>query len=627
MVPVDIESPPAKALSEEFGHVSPGAQELTVEADMPSTAMVHSLHSTAAGSSRRCQVIPGPVTVKFIVVAEACERFCFYSLRAVLTIFMVDKLHISENVAVSAFLAFSSLAYISPVIGGAIADLYWGRFRTIAVSCAVYLAGMLLLGFTSLSAVMWGTVCGLLLIALGTGGVKANVAVYGAQQLRGGDEADEADGEQDEAAAAEREAETAKYFSVFYFAVNTGSITSYIIAPAARTNLGFAAVFFICASMLLAATVTFVLPRKRYIDVQPGGSALATVWRVYKDAAAAHGGWCSACARGVARPCAKCCCRRCRGDEAHHALAQPSPAYGATPGQDSPQLQSRLRSSSEHDTSGSDTAPSPLALTGRNSRPSSRGASYDEVPSDSRASPFVHPHGTHWLDAARSSNSEEAVAGAKALWRLSPMLLALCMFWACFDQQGSSWVLQAKHMDLHGLHPDNVGLLNPLLVMLYIPLLTAWVFPATDRALQRLGLGRLTALRKMAVGMWITGLSFIAAAMVQGAMDASDTPISAVALLPQYCLITLSEVLVSTTGLEWMYTQAPPALRGSVMAMWYLTTALGDSLAGGIYSGAENLPKQALFWLFAIATCVAAAAFMWLAKLYVPANWKKPASR
>ncbi len=47
----------------------------------------------------------------------------------------------------------------------------------------------------------------------------------------------------------------------------------------------------------------------------------------------------------------------------------------------------------------------------------------------------------------RACLSVVLAADVKAVWSLMPVLLALPLFWALFDQQGSSWILQAKKMN------------------------------------------------------------------------------------------------------------------------------------------------------------------------------------
>src|SRR5262249_46449402 len=150
--------------------------------------------------------------------------------------------------------------------------------------------------------------------------------------------------------------------------------------------------------------------------------------------------------------------------------------------------------------------------------------------------------------------------------KIISVFFLISVFWALFDQHSSTWIQQATAMDLHlwagrdsflgvpnlVLKPSQVPALNPLMVMLLIPLMNG-VYHLCDR----LGL-KSTALRRITVGMWITASSFVATALLQQTIDRS--PAQSVWIgwqLIQFLLVTTGEVMVSITGLEFAYTQAP----------------------------------------------------------------------
>lgn len=111
---------------------------------------------------------------------------------------------------------------------------------------------------------------------------------------------------------------------------------------------------------------------------------------------------------------------------------------------------------------------------------------------------------------------------------------------------------------------------NPLLVMILIPLNNLVFFPA----LRKLGVEP-TPLRRMGLGLAIAGSSFIAVAVMQQVMDGGQKLSVLWQLLP-YALLTLGEVLVSATGLEFAYSQAPARMKGVLMAFWSLATTIGN---------------------------------------------------
>uniref|UniRef100_A0A8C5S5E1 Uncharacterized protein n=1 Tax=Laticauda laticaudata TaxID=8630 RepID=A0A8C5S5E1_LATLA len=70
-----------------------------------------------------------PLSIAFIVVNEFCERFSYYGMKAVLSLYFLYFLHWDETTSTSVYHAFSSLCYFSPVIGAFIADSWLGKYK------------------------------------------------------------------------------------------------------------------------------------------------------------------------------------------------------------------------------------------------------------------------------------------------------------------------------------------------------------------------------------------------------------------------------------------------------------------------------------------------------------------
>jgi proton-dependent oligopeptide transporter, POT family len=92
--------------------------------------------------------------------------------------------------------------------------------------------------------------------------------------------------------------------------------------------------------------------------------------------------------------------------------------------------------------------------------------------------------------------------------------------------------------------------------------------------LNRLGY-ELTALRRITAGIAFSGLAWIVVGAMQLVLDGGHAFSITWQVLP-YALLTLGEVLVSTTGLEFAYSQAPPAMKGVLMAFWSLAVTVGN---------------------------------------------------
>ena len=175
--------------------------------------------------------------------------------------------------------------------------------------------------------------------------------------------------------------------------------------------------------------------------------------------------------------------------------------------------------------------------------------------------------------------------GLAALGRLSIVYLFVAVFWALFDQTGSSWVLQARHMDRmvggYELLPAQIQAANPLLVMLLIPVFSYRVYPAIDRYFP------LTPLRKIAMGLFVTAAAFAIPTLVQLAIDNGGTPFIGWQLLA-YVVLTAGEVMVSITCLEFSYTQAPRAMKSFVMAFFMLSISLGNLFTSAVNFFIQN---------------------------------------
>jgi POT family proton-dependent oligopeptide transporter len=127
----------------------------------------------------------------------------------------------------------------------------------------------------------------------------------------------------------------------------------------------------------------------------------------------------------------------------------------------------------------------------------------------------------------------------------------------------------------------------------------------------------------MTAGMFLTVLSFVAAALVQLRIDAGH-PTGLLWQFPQYLLLTAGEVLVSVTGLEFSYTQAPRSMRSTIMSIWFLTIALGNLLTFLVQF--VRLSGTAYFAFFALLMLAAAFGFRIMARRYPGAGGLPPAT-
>jgi len=165
------------------------------------------------------------------------------------------------------------------------------------------------------------------------------------------------------------------------------------------------------------------------------------------------------------------------------------------------------------------------------------------------------------------------------LLKLSVIFIFVAVFWALFEQTGSSWVQQAADMDRRWLGitwlPSQIQALNPVFILLFVPIFTLWLYPALNR------LFKLTAMRKIAIGLFVMVLGFGLVAYAQGLIDQGQTP-SIGWQVVAYALLTASEVFVSITCLEFAYTQSPRTMKSVVLALFLMSVSLGNFFTAGV---------------------------------------------
>ncbi|XP_075533398.1 peptide transporter family 1-like isoform X8 [Dermacentor variabilis] len=135
---------------------------------------------------------PYPKAVFFIIGNEFCERFSYYGMRTILTLFLINVLMFEEHTAKSVYHGFVMACYFSPVLGAMLADSYLGKFRTIFYISIVYAVGNITLAVSAVPALVghtWIPMIGLAVIAFGTGGIKPCVSAFGGDQFMPGQHA------------------------------------------------------------------------------------------------------------------------------------------------------------------------------------------------------------------------------------------------------------------------------------------------------------------------------------------------------------------------------------------------------------------------------------------------------
>jgi POT family proton-dependent oligopeptide transporter len=124
-------------------------------------------------------------------------------------------------------------------------------------------------------------------------------------------------------------------------------------------------------------------------------------------------------------------------------------------------------------------------------------------------------------------------------------------------------------------------------------------------------------LQKMTVGMFLAAGAFTAAALLQTRIEASGVgQVHGMWQVIQYLVMTTSEVLVSVTGLEFAYTQAPRAMKSTIMGFWLLCVTAGNVLVAFLAPMEQILDMSEIFWVYTGLMAAAALVFAVLARFY-----------
>lgn len=163
--------------------------------------------------------------------------------------------------------------------------------------------------------------------------------------------------------------------------------------------------------------------------------------------------------------------------------------------------------------------------------------------------------------------------GLLTLLKIAPLYLFVAVFWALFDQTGSTWIFQAQDMDRnflgHEWLPSQIQSINSVFVLTFIPLFAYVLYPLVGRA------WHMSPLRKIGIGLFIMVGAFALVAVIQQWIDAGQRPNIGWQILA-YALLTASEIMVSIVALEFAYTQAPKTMKSLVMCFYLGAVGLGN---------------------------------------------------
>lgn len=521
---------------------------------------------------RTCGKIPWMIyTIGFI---ELCERFAYYGTTAVFVNFISYPLPPNSNAgagyaggadeqsgalglgqqASTGLTLFNSFwSFLMPIVGGYVADAFFGRFRTIHYAIWIAMVGHIIIIVSAIPSVIQnpnGAVgafaVGLIFFGIGVGFFKCNVSPLVAEQYEAHHPRQYVQTlPSGERVIVDPTMTLSRIYMRFYLMINVGALVGQLTMVFAEHWVGFWLSFTLPTIMFLFCPLVMFLCNKRYVKRPPTesvlGKAIALVRLALKDS------W----------------------------------------------------------------SLNPVTFKRNVSQPDF----WEKVkPSNVTNKPKWMTFDDAWVDEVRR--------GLKAC----AVFCWMPIFWMAYSQQSNNMVNQAATLRTDGVPNDVINNLNPLALIIFIPIVDKFVYPA----LAKMGL-RFTPVKKIAMGFLMGTLSMITAALIQHFIyqqspcgyNASDLSsggcvselgypnISVWVQTPAYILVAFSEIFSSITCLEYAFTKAPKNMRSIVVGVFFFANAFSSALSQAFVSLATD---PLLVWLYTTVAVISAAgglSFWW----------------
>lgn len=226
------------------------------------------------------------------------------------------------------------------------------------------------------------------------------------------------------------------------------------------------------------------------------------------------------------------------------------------------------------------------------------------------------------MDAARPVYGDQFIEELKRALVACRVFCFYPVYWLLYGQMSSNFVSMAGTMETHGVPNDLLFNLNPISIILFIPVMEKGVYPLLRKMkipfkpITRIAFGFILAAASMAYAAGIQKLVYDAAPCYDAPLECAASNDGSipnrvhVALqVPAYVLIGLSEIFASITGLEYAFTKAPPSMKSLVMALFLLQNAFGSAIGIALSPTSKN-PNMVIFYsCLAGATVIAGVAF------------------
>lgn len=525
-----------------------------------------------------------PFSAFLVAIVELAERFTYYGLTGCFQNYIqrppkatsVDgpgyhgdgpggvgtnsDVSSNQNLATGITTFFTFWCYVTPIPMAMLADMKLGKYNTICLSSGIYVIGLLVLFVTSLpqyrnenNAGLGGLIASMIIIGVGTGGIKSNVSTLIAEQYTGTKAyiRTEKNGER---VIVDPSTTIQFIYLMFYWAINIGALSGFATTALERT-VDFWPAFLLPFAFFAVAIVTLIFGRKKYIVRKAEGSpipwATKIVWMGFVN------GLKSEKDRFVSP----------KEDEAYREIPIPK---------------SKI-----------------IEIVNKYVykcftwwRPFAERFTLDIAKPSVRAHLGMPP--VPWTDLFVEEVAR-AVDAAK-------VFVFFPIYWICYSQITNNLTSQAADADNHALYNDFLQNLDPVTIVIFVPIFESLVYPT----LRRLGL-QLLPITRITFGFFLAAVSMGYTAGFQKliystgpcfqypqedkCVDVYGRPsgprhekgelfndVHVAIQTPSWFFMGISEILASATGNEFAFKYAPASMKSFVMSLFLLTNAFGSAL-------------------------------------------------
>lgn len=477
----------------------------------------------------------------FILGNECCERLAYYGINTNLVTYLTKRLHQGNAAAAKSVTTWAGTCYLTPLLGAVLADAYFGRYWTIAAFSTIYFIGMTTLTLSaSVSSLKPPSCVGSVCPAASIGQYAVfflglYLIALGTGGIKpcvssfGADQFDDTD--------AKEKKKKGSFFNWFYFSINVGALVSSSVLVWVQDNVGWGWGFAIPTVFMGLAIGSFFSGTPLYRLQKPGGSPVTRMCQVVVASLRKLG-------------------KKVPLDHSHLYEVQ--------------DRNSAIQGSRKLEHTDEFKCLDKAAII---------------TDDDVRKDAFSNP----WRLCTVTQVEE-----LKILLRMFPIWATGIVFAAVYSQISTMFVEQGMTLDTSigsnfHIPPASLSVFDVLSVMVWVPVYDRLIVPIVSKYTKRER--GFTELQRMGIGLFISILAMVAAALVEirrlsiaKAYDlvhdeGTPIPMSIFWQIPQYFLVGASEVFTFVGQLEFFYDQSPDAMRSLCSALSLLTTALGNYLS------------------------------------------------